>query len=69
MRLQRELQRARQRLAATDPLHREQCPKCGSSNTTLKLTEWIIGVDVKDNGYTSYARCCNDCGNTWKREN
>jgi DNA-directed RNA polymerase subunit M/transcription elongation factor TFIIS len=42
------------------------CPKCGSTDTTLRMTEWIIGYQVQDNGRTAFACVCNACGQMWE---
>lgn len=55
-------------LSFSEPPRKAQprkCPKCGSTNTTLRMTDWIIGHQVKDNGRTTFACVCNDCGHLW----
>ncbi len=42
------------------------CLKCGSENNTLKMTEWITGYKIKNEGRTNFNRICLDCDYEWK---
>jgi hypothetical protein len=44
------------------------CPKCGSQDVTLMLTEWIIGHQVENNGRLAFCNICKACEHRWERE-
>lgn len=59
----------REPFVPSTPFQRDEprkCPKCGSTNTTLRMTDWIIGHQVKDNGCTTFACVCIDCDHLWE---
>lgn len=41
------------------------CPKCGSGEYTQRLTDWVIGYGVKNNGMTQFTKTCRRCGHEW----
>jgi len=41
------------------------CPKCGSDQYHMTLSDWVIGYKVENDGMTAFTKRCKRCGHQW----